>query len=29
MKNVVAHLNAVATAPEGQAVEPFPLRVYA
>ena len=29
MKNVVAHLNAVANAPEGQAVEPFPLRVYA
>jgi CheY-like chemotaxis protein len=29
MKNVVAHLNAVATAPEGQAVEPFPLKVYA
>jgi DNA-binding NarL/FixJ family response regulator len=29
MKNVVTHLNAVANAPEGQAVEPFPLRVYA
>jgi CheY-like chemotaxis protein len=29
MKNVVAHLNAVANAPAGQAVEPFPLRVYA
>jgi CheY-like chemotaxis protein len=29
MKNVVAHLNAVARAPAGQAVEPFPLRVYA
>jgi CheY-like chemotaxis protein len=29
MKNVVAHLHAVASAPEGQAVEPFPLRVYA
>jgi CheY-like chemotaxis protein len=29
MKNVVAHLREVATAPEGQAVEPFPLRVYA
>lgn len=29
MKNVVAHLHAVAEAPEGQAVEPFPLRVYA
>jgi len=29
MKNVVTHLHAVANAPEGQAVEPFPLRVYA
>lgn len=29
MKNVVTHLNAVATAPAGQPVEPFPLRVYA
>jgi CheY-like chemotaxis protein len=28
MKNVVAHLREVASAPEGQAVEPFPLRVY-
>jgi CheY-like chemotaxis protein len=28
MKNVVAHLNEVARAPEGQVVEPFPLRVY-
>jgi CheY-like chemotaxis protein len=28
MKNVVAHLNAVARAPEGQVVEPFPLKVY-
>jgi CheY-like chemotaxis protein len=29
MKNVVAHLDAVANAPEGQVVAPFPLRVYA
>ena len=28
MKNVVAHLNEVARAPEGQVVEPFPLRVF-
>ena len=28
MKNVVAHLHAVAHAPEGQVVEPFPLKVY-
>lgn len=28
MKNVVAHLHEVASAPEGQPVEPFPLRVY-
>jgi two-component system, chemotaxis family, chemotaxis protein CheY len=29
MKNVVTHLYAVANAPEGQAVQPFPLKVYA
>ena len=28
MKNVVAHLQEVADAPEGQVVEPFPLKVY-
>jgi DNA-binding NarL/FixJ family response regulator len=28
MKKVVAHLNAVARAPEGEVVEPFPLKVY-
>ena len=28
MKNVVAHLQEVAHAPEGQIVEPFPLKVY-
>lgn len=28
MKNVVAHLQEVADAPEGQIVEPFPLKVY-
>jgi CheY-like chemotaxis protein len=28
MKNLVAHLREVARAPEGQAVQPFPLRVY-
>lgn len=28
MKSVIAHLREVAAAPDGQAVEPFPLRVY-
>ena len=28
MKSVIAHLGEVAAAPDGQAVEPFPLRVY-
>lgn len=28
MKNVVAHLQEVSAAPEGEVVEPFPLRVY-
>jgi DNA-binding NarL/FixJ family response regulator len=28
MKNLVAHLREVATAPQGRAVQPFPLRVY-
>ena len=28
MKNVMAHLQDVARAPEAQVVEPFPLRVY-
>jgi CheY-like chemotaxis protein len=28
MKSVISHLREVAAAPEGRAVEPFPLRVY-
>jgi AmiR/NasT family two-component response regulator len=28
MKNVVAHLQEVSAASEGEVVEPFPLRVY-